>query len=66
MNARNEAARRRGNFARALHAAEWLTTTEKYSTEREREYARGTFWAGVGVLLTFGPMLALGMLWGWM
>lgn len=29
------------------------------------EWERGTLWAGIAMALTFGPMLAWGIYWGW-
>lgn len=67
MDRKREQARRSLAARRARKKSlAWLTSVDKYSTEREREWARGTFWAGVGVALTFGPMLALGFVWGWL
>ncbi len=62
--ARQRAARSSGNYHRA-NVSTYRPDTDIVRQNVESEWQKGTRWAGIAFALTFGPMLALGIYWGW-
>ena len=58
------AARGSGNYRRA-RVATYRPDTDIVRENVESEWEKGCRWAGFAIALTFGPMLALGIYWGW-
>ena len=61
----NREARRRCSCRRAERAST-RTDDDIVAQKLERDWQEGCLWAAVAVTLTFGPMLAWGIYWGWL
>ena len=64
-NARRRSARNGWSRYRACVSVREIRDTESLAQMRDREWRDGCRWAGFALAATFGPMLALGILWGW-
>ena len=56
-------ARRSGNYGRAMRPR---ADVDIVAEKLHEDWERGCWWLGVAFVLTFGPMLAWGIYWGWM
>lgn len=56
------ATRRSCSYDRAKMSAQ---DAEIVAQIKADDFMRGSYWAAIAIALTFGPMLALGIFWGW-
>ncbi len=61
--AREKATRRRGNCRRAR--VTYRDDTNIVAENIESEWEKGCRWAGIAFALTWGPMMAMGVWFGW-
>ena len=61
----DERVTRRSCELRRAEVSTCRSDTDIVADNLQREWERGCIWLGVAVVLTFGPMLALGIYWGW-
>lgn len=64
MSDARSAARRSCSYGRAK-VSTVIPDTEIIREKAQSEWDRGCRWAGFALALTFGPMMALGVMMGW-
>ena len=62
---RNGPARHSGNYNRAFKSPLVKTDVTIVSDRIQEEWEKGCMWAAIALVLTFGPMISLGIYWGW-